>query len=102
MPNGVQFALRNGDVNVDRLLLETDAPFMYPNIVGKKVKLPVDVLSRISAPSKQLLIDHCSFKRNEPCSLAATCELIAAFIGMPADQLAGRTTANAKTVFHLN
>ncbi|VDL81247.1 unnamed protein product [Nippostrongylus brasiliensis] len=64
LPNGVQVALRNGSIPLERLVIETDAPFMYPKINDKK--LPAD---------------FASFNRNEPCSLAATCEMIAAFMG---------------------
>ncbi|WKY12245.1 hypothetical protein Q1695_003656 [Nippostrongylus brasiliensis] len=78
LPNGVQVALRNGSIPLERLVIETDAPFMYPKINDKK--LPADVRAAISEPSKQLH-KFASFNRNEPCSLAATCEMIAAFMG---------------------
>ncbi|VDK45420.1 unnamed protein product [Cylicostephanus goldi] len=78
LPNGVQAALRNGSIPLDRLLIETDAPFMYPKINDKK--LPKDVKEAISDSAKQLH-KFASFDRNEPCALAAICEMIAAFMG---------------------
>ncbi|KHJ77586.1 hypothetical protein OESDEN_22794 [Oesophagostomum dentatum] len=51
---------------------------MYPKINDKK--LPADVKDAISDPAKQLH-KFASFNRNEPCALAAICEMIAAFMG---------------------
>ncbi|KAL3105673.1 hypothetical protein niasHT_021556 [Heterodera trifolii] len=44
---------------------------------------------------------HSNFKRNEPSSLAAICELVAAFMDCPAYELANATTENAQRVFGL-
>ncbi|KAL3075707.1 hypothetical protein niasHS_012537 [Heterodera schachtii] len=44
---------------------------------------------------------HSDFKHNEPSSLAAICELVAAFMDCPAHELANATTANAQRVFGL-
>ncbi|WKY12246.1 hypothetical protein Q1695_003656 [Nippostrongylus brasiliensis] len=99
LPNGVQVALRNGSIPLERLVIETDAPFMYPKINDKK--LPADVRAAISEPSKQLH-KFASFNRNEPCSLAATCEMIAAFMGRNVKEVAEVTTANAKKIYGLN
>ncbi|KAK6758328.1 hypothetical protein RB195_015879 [Necator americanus] len=83
-PNGVQAALRNGVIPLDRLLIETDAPFMYPKINDKK--LPVDVKEAISDSAKELH-KFASFNRNEPCALPAICEMIAAFMGKDPKEL---------------
>ncbi|VDO89075.1 unnamed protein product [Heligmosomoides polygyrus] len=78
LPNGVQAALRNGSIPLNRLLIETDAPFMYPKINDKK--LPADIREAITDSTKELH-KFASFNRNEPCALAAVCEMIAAFMG---------------------
>ena len=49
-----------------------------------------------------LMFQYCSFKRNEPCSLAATVELIAAYANVPAFDVAVNTTVNACRVFGLD
>ncbi|PIO74577.1 hydrolase, TatD family [Teladorsagia circumcincta] len=120
LTNGVQTALRNGAIPLDRLLIETDAPFMYPKINDKK--LPADVKEAFSEPTKQLH-KFTSFNRNEPCALAAVCEMIAAFMGRDPQEasfcqaslilcpftvlnahvaVAEVTTANAKKVYGLH
>lgn len=52
LPNGVQAALRNGSIPLNRLLIETDAPFMYPKINDKK--LPADIREAITDSTKEL------------------------------------------------
>uniref|UniRef100_A0A0N4WH10 Deoxyribonuclease TATDN1 n=1 Tax=Haemonchus placei TaxID=6290 RepID=A0A0N4WH10_HAEPC len=99
LTNGVQVALRNGSIPLDRLLIETDAPFMYPKISDKK--LPADVKEAFTEPTK-LLHKFTSFNRNEPCALAAVCEMIAAFMGRDPKEVAEVTTANAKRVYGLH
>ncbi|KJH45891.1 hydrolase, TatD family [Dictyocaulus viviparus] len=99
LQNGVQAALKNATIPLDRILIETDAPFMYPKINDKK--LPVSVKEAFSEPTKQLH-KFASFNRNEPCALAAVCEMIAAFIKIDPTEVAEITTANAKRVFGLN
>ncbi len=85
---------------MERLMLETDSPFMFPKVDNKK--LPLEIRSRISEHAKNFLFKYCSFKRNEPCSLAATAELIAAFADVPAFDVAFNTTVNAVRVFGLD
>ncbi|KAI6227741.1 Hydrolase, TatD family [Aphelenchoides fujianensis] len=96
--DGVRFALKNGMIPLDRLLLETDAPFMYCKVNDKKI--PAEIREKISSEAKELH-SHCSFNRNEPCGLAASCELIAAFANVDAAELAKRTTENAKKIYGL-
>lgn len=68
-----------------------------------KMHLQFEQLAKLFFPPFQSLSLHkySSFERNEPSSLAATCELIAAFMDMPADELARITTENADRVFRL-
>ena len=44
--NGVKQALKQGVILKDRLLLETDAPFMYPKVNDKKI--PVDIREKLT------------------------------------------------------
>ncbi|KAI6200227.1 Hydrolase, TatD family [Aphelenchoides besseyi] len=97
--DGVRHALQNGIIPLDRLLLETDAPYMYCKVNDKKI--PATIREKISDQAKQLH-SHSSFQRNEPSGLAASCELIAAFAGVKAEELARITTENAKRVYGLN
>ena len=52
LPNGVQAGLKSGEIPIERLLLETDAPFMYPKINDKK--LPQTIRDAISEEAKNL------------------------------------------------
>jgi TatD DNase family protein len=67
-------------IPADRLLLETDAPYL----------LPRDLKPR---PAHH---------RNEPMYLAHICEVLAVCMGKPTAQLAAETTANAQRFFHLS
>lgn len=66
-------------IPMDRLMLETDAPYL----------LPRDLKPRPHA------------HRNEPMFLTHICDAVAACVGKPAAQLAEETTANARRFFDL-
>jgi TatD DNase family protein len=72
-------ALRNvaQQVPLDRLLVETDSPYLVP------------------VPHRGLV------KRNEPCHVIHTGACLAQVKGVTTDELAVRTTANAKALFGL-
>ena len=63
----------------DRLLLETDAPYLLPRDLTPKPKS----------------------RRNEPCHLPHIASTVASCLAMPVDELAAITTANAKALFGL-
>lgn len=67
------------EIPLDRLLLETDAPWLLPRDLRP-------------APKS---------RRNEPAFLPHVAARVAAALGMPLDELAQRTRANAERVFGL-
>ncbi|KAH8250274.1 hypothetical protein KR026_009775 [Drosophila bipectinata] len=118
---GVRRLLEDGTLPLDRLLVETDAPFMYPNT--RASKLPQHVKTGIT--ERSLLYLHrweednperlqvyvieyrfhsryCTFQRNEPCSLPAIVEMIAAFMKKTPDEVALATAFNALKLFGLS
>jgi TatD DNase family protein len=63
----------------DRLLIETDAPYLLPRDLSPKPKS----------------------RRNEPCYLPHIAQTVAALRGEPVDEVARVTTRNAQTLFGL-
>lgn len=98
--NGVRKILEDGLVPLDRLLVETDSPFMYPNT--RASKLPAHVKEALTERSLTFLQRYCTFQRNEPCSLPSIVEMIAAFMRKPAEEVALATAFNALKVFGLS
>ncbi|EDW96246.1 3'-5' ssDNA/RNA exonuclease TatD [Drosophila yakuba] len=97
---GVRRLLEDGTLPLDRLLVETDAPFMYPNT--RASKLPQHVKTGITERSLLYLHRYCTFQRNEPCSLPAIVEMIAAFMKKSPDEVALATAFNALKLFGLS
>jgi TatD DNase family protein len=64
-------------IPADRLLIETDSPYLVPQIYRGKEK------------------------RNEPAHVVQTAAFLAELRGVPVEQLAAETTANARRLFHL-
>ncbi|KAH7730767.1 CBN-CRN-2 protein [Aphelenchoides avenae] len=96
--DGVKFGLKQGHIPLNRLVLETDAPFMYPKVNDKKI--PAEIREKFSQEALTLH-KFASFNRNEPCSLPAICELIAAYMGETPENVAKATTENAKRIYGL-
>uniref|UniRef100_A0A0N5B6F0 Deoxyribonuclease TATDN1 n=1 Tax=Strongyloides papillosus TaxID=174720 RepID=A0A0N5B6F0_STREA len=95
--NGVQYALKNRIIPLNRLMVETDAPYMYCNIGNKKLKKIKESMS----DEARALHKYSSFERNEPCAMAAIVEVIAHFMDEPVEKVAEETHKNSKDVFGL-
>ena len=68
-------------IPLDRLLIETDAPFLFPH--------------GATPPAGRR-------RRNEPCLLPFIAQRLAELYGVPVDELVGHTTANARRLFRLD
>lgn len=105
---------------LDKLLVETDSPFMYPNTRASKLPAHVkDALTErwgyfsfrhtrndnnivFDCRSMSFLQRYCTFQRNEPCSLPAIVEMIAAFMGNKPEDVALATAFNALKLFNIS
>ncbi|GFR32670.1 hypothetical protein TNCT_494971 [Trichonephila clavata] len=77
-------------VPLDRLLLESDSPYMYPNTRASHIS--ASIKETLTDKSLSFLHRYCTFQRNEPCSLPVTIELIAAYYKTKPDEVALQTT----------
>ncbi|XP_028132445.1 3'-5' ssDNA/RNA exonuclease TatD [Diabrotica virgifera virgifera] len=97
---GVRKLLESGSLPLDRLVVETDSPFMYPNT--RASKLPDHVKDSLTERSMMFLHRYCTFQRNEPCSLPAIVEMIAAFMKKKPEEVALATSFNSMKLFGLS
>ncbi|XP_050439970.1 3'-5' ssDNA/RNA exonuclease TatD [Adelges cooleyi] len=98
--NGIKKLLNDGTLTLDRILVQTDSPFMYPN--ARAATLSETVKSSLTQRSLGFLQRYCTFHRNEPCSLPVLVELIAGFIGKKPDEVALATAFNALKLFGMS
>ncbi|KAJ8962803.1 hypothetical protein NQ318_001202 [Aromia moschata] len=73
---------------------------MYPNT--RASKLPLHVKDGLTERSMTFLHRYCTFQRNEPCSLPAIVEMIAAFMKKKPEEVALATSFNAMKLFGLS
>ena len=96
---GIRQLLSDGEVPLEKILLETDAPFMYPRY--DKAGLPKFVTDQLSTEAK-FALTSASNDRNEPCAMALLSEIIAGLTGSKSADLARATTLNAVNFFSLD
>ena len=77
---GLQLRDLIGRIPIDRLLLETDAPYLLPRSIKPRPRS----------------------RRNEPANLLHVLQAVSECSGRPAAEIAARTTANAIRIFRLN
>lgn len=83
-------ALKEGVLPLDRILLESDAPYMIPNAPEKELD---DVC--------KALLKRCQPGRNEPCTLPIVAHTVAKCLGVDAEEVARASAENARRVFDL-
>ena len=83
-------ALKEGVLPLDRILLESDAPYMIPNAPEKDLD---DVCKS--------LLKRCQPGRNEPCTLPVVAHTVAKCLGVDAEEVARASAENARRVFDL-
>ncbi|XP_063538887.1 3'-5' ssDNA/RNA exonuclease TatD [Cydia strobilella] len=97
---GIRRLLSENILPLDKLLVETDSPFMYPNM--RASKLPLHVKDSLTDRSMAFVNRYCTFQRNEPCALPAIVELVAGFLGQSPEDVALATAFNALKIFGLS
>ncbi|KAK0090777.1 hypothetical protein PV325_003797 [Microctonus aethiopoides] len=97
---GMRKIFESDNVPLDKILVETDAPFMYPNT--RASKLPEHVKDGLTERSMTFLHRYCTFQRNEPCALPAIVEMVAAFMRKSPEEVALATAFNALKLFGLS
>ncbi|CAH2044635.1 unnamed protein product, partial [Iphiclides podalirius] len=97
---GIRRLLSERILPLDKLLVETDSPFMYPNM--RASKLPLHVKDSLTERSMNFVNRYCTFQRNEPCALPAIVELAAGFMGRSPQDVALATAFNALKLFGLS
>ena len=94
--DGVRRILADNEIPLDKLMLETDSPFMFPAV--DRGKFSPEVLEQITPQSRHVL-SYCNPGRNEPCSMPMVVELVAACMGKPSNLIADVATRNALNFF---
>ncbi|KFM79501.1 Tat-linked quality control protein TatD, partial [Stegodyphus mimosarum] len=98
--DGLKKILEEQLIPLDRLLFESDSPFMYPNTRANHI--PSSIKEALTEKSLSFLRKYCAFQRNEPCSLPVTIEMVAAYYKLRPDEVALQTTYSALKLFGLN
>ena len=81
-------AINNGVLPLDKIIIQSDAPYMIPNLA----KTELD-------PVSEALLEFAWEGNNEPCTLPVVIRCIAKCVNKDAKEIADVTAATAKTVF---
>lgn len=76
---------------LDRILLESNAPYMIPNA-------PITTLDSVG----RSLLAKCQPARNEPCTLPVVAQTLAKLMDIKVEEVAKATVENSKRVFNLS
>ncbi|XP_077985792.1 3'-5' ssDNA/RNA exonuclease TatD-like [Glandiceps talaboti] len=105
-PDKVLEVVSSLSIPLDKLMIETDAPFLFPDIrkfrstkKGKEVYKD-DVKTKLDK-LQDLLGQFCHGHRNEPCSLGVLNQIIALCLACDPEEVAKTTTQNAISFFGL-
>lgn len=98
--NGVRALLQQQLLPMERLLVESDAPYMFANT--QAAKLPPEVKENLTERSLMYLNRYCTFQRNEPCALPALVEVVAGLMGKTSEDVALATAFNSLKLFSLS
>ncbi|XP_017479933.1 PREDICTED: 3'-5' ssDNA/RNA exonuclease TatD-like [Rhagoletis zephyria] len=98
--NGLMKMLEEKTLPIDRLMLETDSPYCYPNT--RSNKMTAKVKETLTEKSLSHLNRYCSFQRNEPSSLPVTLEIVSSYLNMKPEDVAIKTTLNAISFFGIS
>jgi len=80
-------AIKDGTLPLKNILIESNAPFMTPNIPDDQID-----------PVSKTLLEHC-FADNEPCTLSIIVRCIAKCLSQEPRAVADQLTENAMTVY---
>ncbi|XP_046913420.2 3'-5' ssDNA/RNA exonuclease TatD [Dermatophagoides farinae] len=98
--NGLMQLFQEKKIPLDRLMLETDSPYCFPNI--RSNKLSQKIKDSLTENSLSYLNRYSSFQRNEPSSLPITLEIVSAYLEMKPEDVALKTTLNALNFFGIS
>jgi len=80
-------AVKNGKLPLNRIILQSDAPYMMPNVPQAEID-----------PVSKVMLDTC-FSHNEPCTLPVIVRTLAKVTGKGNEEVARICNDNARTVF---
>ncbi len=83
-------ALESGVLPLDKMVIQSDAPYMIPNMAKQELD-----------PVSESLLDFCFEGNNEPCTVPVIVRCVAKCLKKDAKEVAEVTTATAKTIFNL-
>jgi len=84
----IREAIKNGVLPLDRIVLQSNAPFMLPSVPDKDID-----------PVSAMLLEYCHMGQNEPCALSVTVRTIAKQLDKDARDVAKALNRTAEAIF---